>query len=74
MKTEPIEIRQFNRRVTLDVTVNVTREFRIRAWIALRLMRYAAKILGARFHINSPPPSTRHLELTGEYAEEPPRT
>lgn len=46
MKVSTIPIRRLDKKSTLTVRIQVTREFRVRAWLAARLITLAARILG----------------------------
>jgi len=45
-------IRRLPREVTMDVKVHLTREMRLRLWLAARLLRLAASILGCEIRFS----------------------
>jgi hypothetical protein len=55
--TEPVQINvnKFTKRFTMVVTVHETRRFRLRKWLALRLIRLAAWVLGMGIEVRSEP-------------------
>ncbi len=44
-------VRRLDRTATMVVTVKITREFRLRFWVAHQLMRLAAKVLNCGFRL-----------------------
>lgn len=46
-----IDLRRLNQNVTMTVTLTETREWRLRRWLALGLIRMATTVLGCRLDI-----------------------
>lgn len=46
-----VDIRRLNQNVTMTVTLTETREWRVRRWLALGLIRLATTVLGCRLEI-----------------------
>lgn len=46
-----VDIRRLNKNVTMTVTLTETREWRVRRWLALGLIRMATTVLGCRLEI-----------------------
>lgn len=46
------EIRKFNKYATLHCTIRMSKEFKIRAWIAWRLLWLAGWVLGSRVEVD----------------------
>jgi hypothetical protein len=44
-------MRKFDQTTTLVVTVRLTREFRLRMWIALQLFKLASRVLNCGFRL-----------------------
>lgn len=54
MKVPKVRLRKFNpEQTTLQVTVEVTKEFRARMWLGLLLIRCAGRIIGIGIEVNS---------------------
>ena len=51
--TVEMKVRKFNKRMTLHLDIVVTREYKFRKWVAIRLMRLAAWVLDCNIEVHS---------------------
>ena len=50
---QEVTFRKFDHRVTLNVKIHVSQEFRARKWAAMRLIRLAAWVLGCGIKVET---------------------
>lgn len=51
MASNTISLRRLDETCVLEVTVKVTREFRVRIWLALKLITFAWWVAGGRVEV-----------------------
>lgn len=53
MKISDYKLRKFDKRTTLEIGISVTKEFKLRLWVAKKFLKLAAYILNCDLVINT---------------------
>jgi hypothetical protein len=65
MADQTLRISRLNKESTLTVTIKVTKGFRVRVWLAVRLISLSARVLGCGFAVKHSRGDKIHPKMPG---------